>query len=77
MLSPESRTLLDDIDIFSTMEGSRFRPRGIWFSLSRDINVHYRTTELELWNGDELFRYSYAWIINRLFASLSVCMNNK
>jgi hypothetical protein len=29
MLSPESRTLLDDIDIFSTMEGSRFRPRGI------------------------------------------------
>jgi hypothetical protein len=32
--------------------------------LSRDINVHYRTTELELWNGDELFRYPYVWIIN-------------
>jgi hypothetical protein len=51
--------LLDNIDIFSTMEGLRFRPRGIGLSLSRDINVHYRTTELELWNGDELFRYPY------------------
>ena len=59
MLPPESRNLLDDIDIFSTMEGLRFRPRGIGLSLSRDINVLYHTTELELWNGDELFRYSY------------------
>jgi hypothetical protein len=59
MLPPESRNLLDNIDIFSTMQGLRFRPRGIGLSLSRDINVHYRTTELELWNGDELFRYPY------------------
>ena len=59
MLPPESRNLLDDIDIFSTMEGLRFRPRGIGLTLSRDIDVLYRTTELEIWNGYELFRYPY------------------
>lgn len=61
MIPQESRNLLDKSDYFIELakNGLRLRPKGIGLSLTRDINVHYKTSELNLWNGDEMFRYRY------------------
>lgn len=59
MLPQESRNLFDDVEMLEDMttNGLRFRPRGIGLSLLQSVNVHYKTSKLELWNGDELFQY--------------------
>ncbi|CAC5419913.1 Fibrillin-1,Fibulin-1,Fibulin-5,Fibrillin-2,Latent-transforming growth factor beta-binding protein 4 [Mytilus coruscus] len=59
MLPQESRNLLDDVEMLKDMtnNGVRFRPRGIGLSFLQGVNVHYKTSELKLWNGDELFQY--------------------
>ena len=60
MLPEQSRDLLEKFEMFKLLK-NRFdfeiRPRGIGLSLSRHINVRSNTTELQLWNGDRLFKY--------------------
>lgn len=60
MLPEESRDLLEKFSMFQDLKTTynlRIRPRGIGLSLLSDINVHSQTTELQLWNGDNLFNY--------------------
>ncbi|CAG2256353.1 FBLN1_2 [Mytilus edulis] len=59
MLPQESRNLLDNVEMMKdiTNNGVRFRPTGIGLSLLQDIKVYYKSSELDLWNGDELFQY--------------------
>ena len=60
MVPEQSRDLLEKFKIFKNLKDSydlEIRPRGIGLSLLRHINVHSQTTELELWNGDRLFKY--------------------
>ncbi|CAC5419922.1 Fibrillin-1 [Mytilus coruscus] len=63
----ETGAELSKFGIFSdlTKTGLTLTPRGIGLSLGKDINVHYKTSELELWNGDEMFYY-------RVFESANV-----
>ncbi|XP_052081717.1 uncharacterized protein LOC127719541 isoform X3 [Mytilus californianus] len=67
MLPAETGAELSKVGIFSdlTKTGLTLTPRGIGLSLGKDINVHYKTSELELWNGDEMFYY-------RVFESANV-----
>ncbi|VDI64211.1 Hypothetical predicted protein [Mytilus galloprovincialis] len=67
MLPQESRNLFDDVEMLEDMtkNGLRFRPRGIGLSLLQGVNVHYKTSKLELWNGDQLFQY-------RIFSSANL-----
>ena len=60
MLPEQSRDLLDKFEMFKHLKNRYnigIRPRGIGLSLGRHINVHSNTTELQLWNGDRLFKY--------------------
>lgn len=60
MLPEESRDLLEKFEMFKTLKdsyGLQIRPQGIGLSITRGINVHSQTTELQLWNGDDLFKY--------------------
>lgn len=60
MVPPQSRGFLEKIEFFSNLAstvGLRMRPRGIGLSITNNINVHYRKTELRLWNGDNFFQY--------------------
>ncbi|VDH99149.1 Hypothetical predicted protein [Mytilus galloprovincialis] len=56
MLPQESRNLLDDLELLKDMR-VRLRPTGIGLSLLQGVKVHYKTSKLELWNGDEYFQY--------------------
>lgn len=59
MLPAETGAELSKFGIFGDLskKGLTLIPRGIGLSLGKDINVHYKTSELELWNGDEMFHY--------------------
>lgn len=52
---------LSKVGIFNDLSSSGLTliPRGIGLSLVKDINVHYKTSQMELWNGDEMFNYRY------------------
>ena len=60
MLPPESRDLFDRSDFFESFssDGLQFRPYGVGLSLTKDINVHYKTKSFLMWNGDEKYEHS-------------------
>lgn len=66
ILPEESRDLLDKFnfsrDLFEDY-GIRIRPKGIGLSLLKQINVHSRFSELQLWNGDAVATYPYVGYI--------------
>lgn len=59
MLPAETSTELSKFEIFSDLAttGLTLTPRGIGLSRGKNINVHYKTSEMKLWNGDEMFYY--------------------
>ena len=60
MLPEDSRDILDKFDMLKGLTdkfGLYLRPKGIGISVGKHINVHSDTTEVQLWNGDNLFRY--------------------
>lgn len=62
MIPEKSKHLLDKADYFIALakKGTRLRPKGIGLSLVNGIKVNYKTSELNLWSGEEMFRYRYA-----------------
>lgn len=60
MVPEESRHLLQSINVFKQLklnDNLEIHPRGIGISIVKGINVHLNTSELELWNGDAMFKY--------------------
>lgn len=60
ILPEESRDLLQSLTIFKSLsdeQGFKLRPKGIGISLLKHINVQPETKSLQMWNGDELFKY--------------------
>lgn len=60
MIPEKSRDLFDNLDPVSSelnKFGIHIRPFGIGLSMFNHINVHSHTTEMQLWNGDEVAKY--------------------
>ena len=61
LIVPEnSRDILLQFKVFQNLYSSshlRIRPRGIGISLTKGVNVDYKQSKLELWNGDRMFQY--------------------
>ncbi|CAC5372376.1 Signal peptide, CUB and EGF-like domain-containing protein 2,Fibrillin-2,Matrilin-2,Multiple epidermal growth factor-like domains protein 6 [Mytilus coruscus] len=72
MIPEKLRNLLDKADYFIALakKGIRLRPKGIGLSLVNEIKVNYKTSELNLWSGEEMFRY-------RVFQAASVWISTE
>ncbi|XP_064612925.1 uncharacterized protein LOC135476735 isoform X2 [Liolophura sinensis] len=60
MFPDKAGALLEKVEVFKKLKedtGVRVFPNGIGFSLFRKLNVRPIGSELELWNGDETFKY--------------------
>ncbi|XP_064613092.1 uncharacterized protein LOC135476878 [Liolophura sinensis] len=60
MFPDKAAALLAEVEVFKKLKedsGVKVFPNGIGFSLFRKLNVRPIGSELELWNGDETFKY--------------------
>ena len=60
MIPEDSRSVLENFQVFKSLSEKynlHIRPKGLGFSLQKHVNVHTHSTELQLWNGDEIFAY--------------------
>lgn len=65
VLPENSRDILDRFEMTKSLIdkfGLHIRPVGFGVSLAKHVYVHAQTTELQMWNGDQLFLYSYVTI---------------
>ena len=60
MVPEETRDELSQLSVFEDLFEARsitVKPKGFGISLSKGVNVHSHTTQVELWNGDHMFQY--------------------
>lgn len=60
MVPEESRGMFENINVFEQLklkDKMTLHPKGFGISLVNGINVKHKTTDIELWNGDVMFKY--------------------
>lgn len=74
LILPEgSRDLLDKFNFSRELfkdYGIRIRPKGIGLSLFKQIDVQSISSELQLWNGDAVTTYPYAFFFKKIDLNL-------